>query len=76
MDDVSTRYPDPETQIETNGELAYQMSDRSGEIRENGQPIYDGGDQRGNPILDDWYIFGVFTISYRPTPIQCWKQNF
>lgn len=72
LDDVSTVYPVyPPNDFST----SRQLSDRSWERPEVQQGLAQPGDTRGNPELDDWYIFSSFTISYRFTPIICWPTK-
>jgi hypothetical protein len=67
LDDVSTTY-----QNLSAGDATYrQLSDRSWEVSENGQPLASQGDMRGDPNLKDWYFQTALTLSYRFTPIQC-----
>lgn len=56
LDDVSTTYPDAQALVDARGEIAYQLSNRTGlEIRE--------GIDRGAENRDFYNIFGV-TITY------------
>ncbi|MEL7529743.1 MAG: DUF6089 family protein [Bacteroidota bacterium] len=57
LDDVSTVYPDFEQLNDVGGPLAVALSDRS----KNG---YEPGDIRGNPGVNDYYLFGSFCITY------------
>ena len=50
LDDVSTVYPDPDQLVEASGSLALALSNRS-------DSFALPGDQRGNPGLDDHYVF-------------------
>lgn len=67
LDDVSTVYPELDE-----GNVSFnRLSDRSWEVSENGLPLANEGDMRGDPNLKDWYFQAAFTISYRFTPIRC-----
>ncbi len=57
LDDVSTIYPDMEQLEAASGPLAVVFSDRS----EGG---YKVGAIRGNPGVNDYYMFGSFCITY------------
>jgi len=75
IDDVSTTYFDPQTLYEAKGEvgeLARYFADPSN-TSNPWTPVYEGqtapGQQRGDPLDKDAYLFGLFTISYKlPTP--------
>jgi len=67
LDDVSTSYIS-ETDIMASGlpddkkELVVALSNRTGE---NGQYVdFATGDARGNPDNDDWFFFGMVTVSF------------
>ena len=66
LDDVSTIYPGG-----TGGADGINLSDRSWELSEDGRPMANPGDLRGDPNLRDWYFQTAISISYRFTPIQC-----
>ncbi len=74
LDDVSTTYPDRAEQIAARGQLSADLSDRSWEVEGVGEPLAAKGNLRGDPNLKDWYIFSMFSLSYRFTPIQCWPK--
>ncbi|MEL6804399.1 MAG: DUF6089 family protein, partial [Bacteroidota bacterium] len=57
LDDVSTNYPDFEQLQQVGGPIAVALSDRS----KNG---FAPGDIRGNPGVNDYYLFGSFCITY------------
>ena len=64
LDDVSSTYVAQEDLVPENGALAYSLSNRSGEVRDDGVPVpYDEGTLRGDPHDKDWYIFAGITIS-------------
>jgi hypothetical protein len=65
LDDVSTTYVDRDVLIIQNGELAYQLSNRTGELMPNNEPVpYGNGDPRGDPTNNDWYVMAGFTFTY------------
>jgi len=65
LDDVSTTYVDPNVLILENGELAYRLSNRTGELPGRDRPIdYGNGDPRGNPDIKDSYVIAGFTFTY------------
>lgn len=65
LDDVSTTYVDRNILIVENGELAYQLSNRTGELRpDQGNIEFGNDDPRGDPTANDWYIMGGFTFTY------------
>ena len=57
LDDVSGTYPDAGILLETKGETASALSNRS-------EIIKNAGDIRGDAGDDDWYFIGGLTISY------------
>ncbi|MFK8101416.1 MAG: DUF6089 family protein [Saprospiraceae bacterium] len=57
LDDVSGTYPDAGTLLETKGEVAAALSNRTEEVKR-------AGDLRGDAGDDDWYFMGGLTISY------------
>lgn len=57
IDDVSLTYPGRELLLETGGELAANLSDRSLDGAE-------AGGNRGNADVNDYYFFAGLTISY------------
>ena len=67
LDDVSTVYPN----IDAGNGAIHPLADRSWEVTENGQPLANEGDMRGDPNFKDFYFQTAFTISYRFTPIKC-----
>ena len=75
LDDVSTTYPDLQTQTKTYGSVSAALSDRSGEVPGVVAPMSSQTDMRGDPGLKDWYLFTMFSFSYRFTPIICWPNK-
>ena len=57
LDDISTTYVGDAELLEARGELVAALANRSGEIR-------NAGDPRGNPENKDWYFIGGLTVSY------------
>ena len=65
LDDVSTKYIDPNILFAARGPKAVEMAYRGGELK-NGSPAYPvAGTVRGNPKTKDWYYFSGITISYK-----------
>lgn len=66
IDDVSTTYVNNQWLRNERGNEAADLADPSFIDGENliGQP-YGGGDQRGNPKYDDFYMFTQITVSYK-----------
>ena len=65
LDDVSTLYPD----LEQLDARAADLSDRS--VGVDGLPQSKPGTMRGDDHLNDWFIIGGLTLTYRFTPIIC-----
>lgn len=67
LDDVSSEYIDRGILAEENGKLAAILADRSFEARnyrfKENYRGFSPGSPRGNPDIDDWYMFAGFTIS-------------
>lgn len=72
LDDISTVYVDKTALASTNGQLAADLSDRSGEIN-NGINLGEAYTQRGDASRRDFYMFAGLTITYTLTPIKCPK---
>lgn len=66
LDDVSLTYVDANSLILEKGELAYRLSNRTGEVNPPDYVPLDLGndDSRGDSNPEDWYGFAGFTISY------------
>jgi len=75
LDDVSKTYPDLKVQAKTYGSASALLSDRSAEVEGVSSPLSSKGDMRGDPGLKDWYMFSMFSFSYRFTPIVCWPNK-
>lgn len=75
LDDVSKNYPDLTVQAKTYGPVSAALSDRSGEVEGVTSPRSTQNDMRGDPALKDWYVFSMFSFSYRFTPIICWPNK-
>lgn len=63
IDDVSTTYVDPILLAEENGPLAAALADRT--LEPLGPEAGNAGYQRGEPNLNDWYIFTGVMITYK-----------
>jgi len=72
LDDISKVYVDKTVLANNNGQLAAELSDRSGEIN-NGVNLGEAYTQRGDASRRDFYMFAGLTISYTLTPIKCPK---
>ncbi len=75
LDDVSKTYPNLPDQTKKYGSLSTALSDRSPEVTSDGNPLSTEGDMRGDPGFNDWYVFTMFSISYRFTPVVCWPNK-
>lgn len=62
IDDVSQTYPDMAQLREVKSDLAFQLSDKS---VQRYPAITAGGQQRGNPVNTDSYIFAFINLNYR-----------
>lgn len=64
LDDVSQTYVDPNILILEEGDLAYRLSNRSGEYL-GGLPVdYTNDDPRGNPDDNDWFVMAGVYLTY------------
>ncbi len=70
LDDVSKTYVDKTVLATTNGQIASDLSDRSGEVN-SGVYIGETFSQRGDDSRRDFFMFTGITISYTFTPIKC-----
>ena len=75
LDDVSKTYPNLVDHSKQHGSLSAALSDRSPEVEGVTEPLSTAGDMRGDPGLKDWYMFSMFSFSYRFTPIVCWPNK-
>lgn len=75
LDDVSKTYPNIPDHTKQFGSLSAALSDRSTEVEGVTEPLSTQGDMRGDPALKDWYVFTMFSFSYRFTPIVCWPHK-
>jgi len=75
LDDVSKTYPSMADQTKQYGSLSAALSDRSSEVPGVTDPLSTKGDMRGDSGLKDWYVFSMFSFSYRFTPIVCWPSK-
>jgi len=62
LDDVSTTYVATADLIKAHGQIAANLSNRTGEVGERIE--YTDKNMRGNPKNKDWYYFAGFTITY------------
>lgn len=70
LDDVSGTYVDKALLATYSGQLASDLSDRSGEIN-NGVNSGESFTMRGDDTRRDFYMFTGVTFSYTLTPIKC-----
>ena len=75
LDDVSKRYPDNIEQKKKFGTVSAALSDRSVEVDGVTNPLSTNNDMRGDPGMKDWYMFSMFSFTYRFTPITCWPNK-
>lgn len=73
IDDVSTTYVNSNILASTNGAVSARLSNRTGEVLEDGPRELDSQDQRGNSTTNDAYHFVGFTLSYTIIPGNCFK---
>lgn len=64
LDDVSQTYVDPNILILEQGDLAYRLSNRSGEYLGGLPNDYTNTDLRGNPDDTDWYMMAGVYLTY------------
>jgi hypothetical protein len=71
LDDISTTYVDQADLVKSHGQIAADLSNRTGEV---GLPIvYTNKNPRGNPDNKDWYYFAGLTITYSILGNTCLK---
>ena len=70
LDDVSANYVDLKDLLYRNGQIAVNLSNRTGEVNDEriSKTILD---PRGDPEKKDWYYFAGFTITYSLLPVGC-----
>jgi hypothetical protein len=73
LDDVSTTYVERDILEKESGELAANMSNRTGEIPPYQRQEVNGTTQRGNPTNKDWYMFAGITVSYTLMAKKCYE---
>jgi len=71
LDDVSTTYPDQSDLIRQRGQLAYDLSDRSIALDDEGNRFDRQGEQRGDDSLMDKYIFAGIGFNYYFGDVRC-----
>lgn len=64
LDDVSTRYVDPDILLAGRGTLSVELAYRGDELK-NGSQVYPTGAVRGGPEFKDWYYFQGITLHFR-----------
>lgn len=64
LDDVSGAYVPYPVLRASNGELAAALGNRTGEFLGTEPVEVQEGALRGNPLKDDWYLMGGFTLTY------------
>jgi hypothetical protein len=69
LDDVSTTYVEAADLIKSHGQIAANLSNRTGEVGERIE--YTDVNARGNPDNKDWYYFAGITITYSFLPKVC-----
>jgi hypothetical protein len=71
LDDVSTRYVDPNILLAAKGPQALEMAYRGGELK-GGPPYPYTGAPRGNPAHKDWYYFSGLRviIAFNTRPME------
>jgi len=75
LDDVSKTYPNLTDHTKQYGPVSTALSDRSAEVEGVSEPLSAPGDMRGDAGLKDWYVFTMFSFTYRFTPIVCWPNK-
>lgn len=75
LDDVSTTYvgADVLTAVDGGGDLAVQLADRSGEVREG--YVNAAGIKRGDDSLNDWYSYFNITLSCSMEVLFGWMRG-
>lgn len=73
IDDVSTTYVDGNILEANNGAISKRLSNRTGEVLEEGPKDYDSRNQRGDPTTNDGYHFVGLTFTYTFIPGTCYK---
>ncbi len=71
LDDVSTTYPDISDLTRQRGQLAVDLSDRGLMLDSNGDRIDRDGEQRGDPTVNDRYIFVGIGFNYYFGDVRC-----
>lgn len=64
LDDISTVYVEYDQLAAGNGELAANLSNRTGELMNGENTRFETGAPRGDSEHDDWYFMAGFTVSY------------
>lgn len=74
LDDVSTTYIAKELLLADNGDIAWQLSNRSDEMNGGIEILRDDKKYRGDDTNKDWYIFTGLTIS-RNIEVKGWESK-
>lgn len=74
LDDVSTTYVAKEILLAGNGDIAWQLSNRTDEMNGGIEVLRDDHKYRGDDTNKDWYIFSGVTIS-RNIELKSWDSN-
>lgn len=74
LDDVSTTYIAKEILLADNGDIAWQLSNRTDEMNGGVEVLRDDKKYRGDDTNKDWYIFTGVTIS-RNYEVKGWESR-
>lgn len=74
LDDVSTTYISKEILLEGNGDIAWQLSNRTDEMNGGIEVLRDDHKYRGDDTNKDWYIFSGVTLS-RNIAVKGWDAS-
>ena len=64
FDDVSSVYPDYTATVAKKGVVGATATDPSSQLN-SGNPVFKGGQRRGNSDYTDWYVTSTVSVSYR-----------
>lgn len=71
LDDCSATYVDLSSLNNRNGQIAVNLSNRTGEVNNERIEKVPDVDMRGSPDSKDWYYFLGFTVTYSLLPRGC-----
>ncbi len=74
LDDVSTTYVSKEILLEGNGDIVWQLSNRTDEMNGGFEVNRDDHKYRGDDTNKDWYIFSGITLS-RNIQTKSWDSD-